>query len=140
MQLFVLTWYSQHTYREVHLPKEAVFTLKLESDLRDAFAAEAAATHRTASDLVRAFMRDFVRRQREARKQARFRAKSRQPLNNFTPTMPDDLVNYETRGHIDLSAEERAAAFEAWSASHRSTPPLSDYAVSREGMHEGREG
>lgn len=37
-----------------------------------------------------------------------------------------------------LSAEERAAAFEAWSASHRPTPPLSDHAVSREAMYEGR--
>jgi hypothetical protein len=37
-----------------------------------------------------------------------------------------------------LSAEERAAAFEAWSAGNRPTPPLSDYAVSREGMYEGR--
>lgn len=37
------------------------------------------------------------------------------------------------------SAEERAAAFEAWSAGHRSTPPLSDYAVSRNGMYEDRE-
>jgi hypothetical protein len=38
-----------------------------------------------------------------------------------------------------LSAEERAAAFEAWSANHRATPPLSDHAVSREAMYEGRE-
>jgi hypothetical protein len=38
-----------------------------------------------------------------------------------------------------LSAEERATAFEAWSASHRPTPPLSDYAVSRDGMYEGRD-
>jgi len=36
------------------------------------------------------------------------------------------------------SAEERAAAFEAWSAGHRPTPLLSDYAVSREAMYEGR--
>lgn len=35
--------------------------------------------------------------------------------------------------------EERAAAFEAWSANHRLTPPLSDYAVSRESMYEGRD-
>ena len=35
--------------------------------------------------------------------------------------------------------EQRAAAFEAWSASHRATAPLSDYAVSREAMHEGRD-
>jgi hypothetical protein len=38
-----------------------------------------------------------------------------------------------------LSPEERAAAFEAWSARHRPTPLLSDYAVSREAMYEGRE-
>ena len=37
------------------------------------------------------------------------------------------------------SSEERAAAFEAWSAGHRSTPPLPDYAVSREGIYEGRD-
>jgi hypothetical protein len=39
-----------------------------------------------------------------------------------------------------LSAEQRAAAFEAWSAGHRTTPPLSDFAVSRESMYEGRDG
>ncbi|HXW13969.1 MAG TPA: hypothetical protein VEN79_05615 [Terriglobia bacterium] len=38
-----------------------------------------------------------------------------------------------------LSPQERAAAFEAWSAGHRPTPPLSDDAVSREAMYEGRE-
>ena len=37
------------------------------------------------------------------------------------------------------SAEERAAAFEAWSAGHRPTPLLSDYAVSREGIYEGHD-
>lgn len=35
-----------------------------------------------------------------------------------------------------LSAEQRAAAFETWSAGHRHTPPLSDYAVNRESMYE----
>lgn len=34
------------------------------------------------------------------------------------------------------SAEERAAAFEAWSAGHRSTALLSDYAVSRDSIYE----
>jgi hypothetical protein len=37
------------------------------------------------------------------------------------------------------SFEQRAAAFEAWSANHRVTPPLSDHAVSREAMYEGRD-
>jgi hypothetical protein len=39
----------------------------------------------------------------------------------------------------ESSSEERAAAFEAWSAGHRPTPLLSDYAVSREAMYEGRD-
>ncbi|WP_425470768.1 antitoxin of toxin-antitoxin stability system [Trinickia fusca] len=47
--------------------KEAIFTMKLESDLRDAFMAEAKAAHRPASQVVRDLMRDFVQRQREAR-------------------------------------------------------------------------
>ena len=40
---------------------------------------------------------------------------------------------------IALTPEERAAAYEAWSAQHRATPPLPEYAVSREAMYEGRE-
>jgi predicted transcriptional regulator len=47
--------------------KEAVFTVKLEAELRDAFMAEAAAKHVPASQLVREFMRDFVKRERKAR-------------------------------------------------------------------------
>jgi hypothetical protein len=38
-----------------------------------------------------------------------------------------------------MSAEERAAAFEFWSASHRPTSPLTDHAVSRDGIYEGRD-
>ncbi len=38
-----------------------------------------------------------------------------------------------------LSSEEQAAAFEAWSAGHRSTPLLSDYAGSRDSIYEGRD-
>jgi hypothetical protein len=39
-----------------------------------------------------------------------------------------------------LPLAERAAAFESWSANHRVTaPPLSDEAVSRESMYQGRE-
>ena len=37
------------------------------------------------------------------------------------------------------SPEERAAAFEAWSAGHRVSTPLSDLAVSRESMYEGHD-
>ncbi len=38
-----------------------------------------------------------------------------------------------------LSVEQRAKEFEVWSAGHRPTPPLSDSAVSRDAMYEGRD-
>jgi hypothetical protein len=38
-----------------------------------------------------------------------------------------------------LPPEQRAMAFEAWSARHRSTPALTDHAVSREAMYGGRD-
>lgn len=49
------------------MAKEAMFTLKLEPELREQFMAEAEAADRPASQIVREFMRDYVKRQREAR-------------------------------------------------------------------------
>lgn len=49
------------------MSKEAVFTVKLEPKLRAEFMAEAIATHRPASQVLRELMRDFIQRQREAR-------------------------------------------------------------------------
>ncbi len=49
------------------MPKESVFTMKLEADLRDEFMAEAEAVHRPASQIVRDLMREFIQRQHEAR-------------------------------------------------------------------------
>ncbi len=49
------------------MPKEAVFTMKLEPELRSEFMAEAEASHRPASQVLRELMREFVQRQREAR-------------------------------------------------------------------------
>jgi hypothetical protein len=54
------------------MPKEAVFTMKLEAELRDAFMAEAEATHRPASQVMRELMRDFVQRRREEREYDEF--------------------------------------------------------------------
>jgi len=48
------------------MPKEAVFTMKLESELRDDFVAAAHAVHRPASQVLRELMREFIQRQREA--------------------------------------------------------------------------
>ncbi len=44
-----------------------MFTLTLDAELRDQFMAEAEAKRLPASEIVRDLMRDFVRRQREAR-------------------------------------------------------------------------
>lgn len=49
------------------MTKEAVFTMKLEPDLRADFMAEAQAAHRPASQVLRELMREFVDRQRAAR-------------------------------------------------------------------------
>ena len=49
------------------MSKEAVFTMKLEPELRDQFMAEAKASHRPASQVLRELMREFVERQRQAR-------------------------------------------------------------------------
>lgn len=49
------------------MTKEAVFTMKLEPELRADFMAEAKASHRPASQLLRELMRDFVQRQKQAR-------------------------------------------------------------------------
>ncbi len=47
------------------MTKEAVFTMKLEPELRDAFMAAAKVADRPASQIVREFMRDFVQQDRE---------------------------------------------------------------------------
>ena len=49
------------------MAKEAVFTMKLEPELRADFIAETEAAHRPASQVMRELMREFVQRQRQAR-------------------------------------------------------------------------
>ncbi len=49
------------------MTKAAVFTMKLEPELRDAFIAEAEAEDRPASQVARELMRDYIKRQRDAR-------------------------------------------------------------------------
>jgi hypothetical protein len=49
------------------MPKDAMFTMKLEAELRDSFMEEAAAFERPASQIVREFMRDFVDARRRER-------------------------------------------------------------------------
>lgn len=54
------------------MSKPAVFTMKLEADLRDDFMAAAQATHRPASQVVRELMREFIRREQERHDDAAF--------------------------------------------------------------------
>ena len=54
------------------MSKEAVFTMKLEPELRDAFMAAAEAVDRPASQIVRELMRDFVERRQEEREYTEF--------------------------------------------------------------------
>jgi predicted transcriptional regulator len=64
MILYIL---CQHLLMGNAMGKDAVFTMKLESDLRDQFLAAAEAMDRPASQIVREFMREFIQRQRETR-------------------------------------------------------------------------
>lgn len=54
------------------MSKDAVFTMKLEPELRAEFMAEAEAVHRPASQVLRDLMREFVQRQRETREYDEF--------------------------------------------------------------------
>lgn len=58
------------------MAKESVFTLKLEPELRDAFMAEAEASHRPASQVVRELMREFVQKQQKSRSYDAFLAET----------------------------------------------------------------
>jgi hypothetical protein len=49
------------------MAKEAVFTMKLEEELRDAFMAEAATEDRPASQVLRELMRSYIERRQQAR-------------------------------------------------------------------------
>lgn len=93
------------------MAKESVFTLKLEEDLRDAFMAEAAAIDRPASQLVREFMRDFVRGRREEREHdAWFRAEVEKALKDKRPTIPHEKVMREARAKVDAAARRKRSA------------------------------
>lgn len=52
--------------------KEAVFTMKLEPELRNAFMAAAESAHRPESQLMRELMREYVQRQQAAQEYQAF--------------------------------------------------------------------
>ena len=83
------------------MPKEAVFAMKLEPESRDAFMAEAEASHRPASQVVREVMRDFVERQRQAREYEAF-------LRNKVDSARAQIASGQVVGGADVQARSAA--------------------------------
>jgi len=92
------------------MSKEAVFTMKLEPELRDQFMAEAEASHRPASQVVRELMREFVERQRQARE-----------YNTFLSSKVE-AARASMRAGVGRSNDEVEAKFAARRANADSAP------------------
>lgn len=93
------------------MPKDAVFTVKLELELRDAFVAEAATVDQPASQLVREFMREFIRSRKEEREHdAWFRREVDKALKDKRPGIPHAQVMREMRNVINRAAERKRSA------------------------------
>ena len=90
------------------MSKEAVFTMKLEPELRAAFMAEAEALDRPASQVVRELMREFIQRQQESRAYDAFVAEKVQAAR-------DDVRAGRVRDNAEVEAEfaARRAALRA---------------------------
>ncbi len=67
----ILRMHDIHT-KGSNVALDAVFTLKVDTKLREEFMAEAAREHRPASQVVRALMREYVERQRQDREYRAF--------------------------------------------------------------------
>jgi len=86
------------------MAKDAVFTMKLEPELRDAFMAAAAAADRPASQIVREFMRSYVSKRKEE-----------QDYEDFVRRKVEKSMQSVQAGKV-RSREEANAEFERWRA------------------------
>jgi predicted transcriptional regulator len=92
------------------MSKETMFTLKLESELHNAFMAEAQAAHRPASQVVRELMREFIQRQQQSREHdAWFRAEVEQGLREADTPGVKRIPHEEV---ANSSRHQRAASIE----------------------------
>ena len=90
------------------MSKEAVFTMKLEAELRADFIAEAQAADRPASQILRELMRDFVQRQKQARDYDAFlNSKVAQARAQI------DAGNYASAEEVELRFAARRAQLQA---------------------------
>lgn len=96
------------------MPKEAVFTMKLEPELRDAFMAEAEASHRPASQVVRELMREFIEQRRQEREYEAF-------LRAKVDTARAQVASGQVASHDEVEGR-----FEARRAALRTKAPRSD--------------
>jgi hypothetical protein len=86
---------------------EIIFSMMIEPELRDQFLAEVEAADRPAAQVLREFMQDFIRRQREIREHdAWFRSEVEQALRELDD--PDvELIDNE---EIAASWQQQRAA------------------------------
>lgn len=91
------------------MSKQAVFTMKLESDLREQFMAEAEAAHRPASQIVREMMRQFVQTQRESREYEAF-LQRKVDIARTSMRSGDGVTNEEIEA--EFAARRRQSAIE----------------------------
>jgi hypothetical protein len=78
--------------------KASIFTMKLEPELRAAFMAEAQALDRPASQIARELMREFVRRQRDAREHDEF-------VRRKVTAARKEVRAGRGRAHVEVEAE-----------------------------------
>lgn len=101
---YILNQYKVNTI-EVFMQKETVFSMKLESDLRASFMAEAEAAHRPASQILRDLMREFIQRQKNAREYEEF---LRQKVELARDQIHSGLVISNNEVEADFSARRSA--------------------------------
>lgn len=94
------------------MAKEAVFTMKLEPELRDAFMAAAQCVERPASQIVREFMRDFVQQDREYLEFLRRRVE----LSHAQIAAGQFYTNDEVNAHMDELFKELEGKYRKRSA------------------------
>ena len=87
------------------MAKEAVFTMKLDKELRDAFMAAAQESDRPASQIVREFMRDYVQQDREYLEFLRHRVE----LADAQIAAGEFYTNDEVNAHMDQLFKELEA-------------------------------
>jgi hypothetical protein len=103
--------YTDESLKGGGMLKQAVFTMKLEPDLRDEFMAAAEETHRPASQLVRDFMRNFVQQQRQLQDHdIWFRDQVQMSIDDKSQSVSHEKVITEMRARIDarLKKEDKS--------------------------------